>query len=39
MLTGCHESPNNMLQRTFDPPAPFASAKGPVASNATELRR
>ena len=30
--------PNESLQRTFDPPAPFAFAKGSVASNAAELR-
>ena len=30
---------NNSLQRTFDPPRTFASAKARVASNAAELRR
>ncbi len=31
--------PNKMLQRTFDPPPIFATAKTAVASNAAELRR
>ncbi len=31
--------PNKSLQRTFDPPPVFATAKTGVASNAAELRR
>ena len=31
--------PNKSLQRTFDPPPIFATAKKAVASNAAELRR
>ena len=30
---------NKVLQATFDPPAAFAVAKAPVASNAPEHRR
>lgn len=30
---------NKSLQGTFDPPATFAAAKAPVASNAPEFRR
>ena len=32
-------SPNQSLQRTFDPPPAFATAKPGAASNAAELRR
>ena len=32
-------TPNKSLQRTFDPPPIFATAKTAVASNAAELRR
>lgn len=32
-------TPNKSLQRTFNPPPIFASAKTGVASNASELRR
>lgn len=33
------EKPNKSLQRTFDPPPIFATAKTVDASNATELKR
>lgn len=32
-------TPNRSLQRTFDPPPIFATAKTAVASNAAELKR